>query len=404
MFDDISRQIARCGHSFIEVIAKCLNKIVVVIVGFIFLILMANTDSKSNKAGGEARTTNRSRPGFDTLKKDSNVFDVLAAYKHGIGDVIRKYCQPKRNQQDARKWVNDMFIRWYYDANAKGLLKDYYPTKNIVSKEDVTNAYDLKNVTGPDAKKLDDIMRDLDGLPQKIRNKYPDELSTTCKMCKLVFSDAQIARAKELYISDDFDTDIATLSQLYSVLGGTNNNLSVPKIFEGVELFGSPFNTNNPFCSPFEIEKKFGSLGSFFNYELVGGVYQANPPFDDQFMDKMADRLLDQLAKERKDADDVFMFVVIPVWDPETQKEYGFKNYGLKFSCFDKLKLSPYLVGRRVLLKDEYPYYDYGNSKYIGVTNSHVLLLTNAKDKDDAKCKDMLNDYVGKWHKATYKQ
>ena len=87
-----------------------------------------------------------------------------------------------------------------------------------------------------------------------------------------------------------FDVYIWIMIYRYQLLGSNNNQLGVlpqnllkMKNEYGLdfELFGSSVNfTLNNYCSLYyDIEKFFGSSGSFFNYKPEKGVYSFNPPY-----------------------------------------------------------------------------------------------------------------------------
>jgi hypothetical protein len=121
------------------------------------------------------------------------------------------------------------------------------------------------------------------------------------------------------------DDSRLALQLRYQALSSQNNQLSLPpllssRIIEALpmtaELFSSPFNRHSslPFCSLFpDLEREWGSLGSFFDYEPGPGVYFANPPFDAYFMEMMARRMITHLSQ----IEDLTYVVTLPLWDHE---------------------------------------------------------------------------------------
>ena len=85
------------------------------------------------------------------------------------------------------------------------------------------------------------------------------------------------------------------------------------------EMFASPFNCYfNSYCSAFyDTDYYFGSMGSFFNFEPNNnGFFQCNPPFTEQVIERLADRL-DYLLDDNKFA--LSFIIFIPEWlDPPT--------------------------------------------------------------------------------------
>ena len=85
----------------------------------------------------------------------------------------------------------------------------------------------------------------------------------------------------------------------------------------GLECFASPLNTRyDRFCSAFaDVDRPFGSLGSFFDFHPSDGSFEANPPFEPQTLlaaVRHAEELL--VASERADRALSFAFVV-PTWE-----------------------------------------------------------------------------------------
>jgi phosphorylated CTD-interacting factor 1 len=87
------------------------------------------------------------------------------------------------------------------------------------------------------------------------------------------------------------------------------------------EMFASPFNCYfAQFCSAFaDTDVYFGSRGSFFDYEPIGGSFQCNPPFTEECIERMADRI-EYLLDQAGDKQPLSFIVFIPEWlDPITR-------------------------------------------------------------------------------------
>lgn len=323
---------------------------------------------------------------------------------------------------------NDMFILWMFDANMENKLSDYIPIGNIINKENILYTLAQEgSINAELANKCIDkwdtntYYNALTSLRNNVRENIPCKIEliknddkytfvrviesggirNIDKQLKIHISNIQYNRLWQLYnmYYEKIDEPNATfienayfITAKYNLLGGINNNLSVPDIVDAtifntadlqvakhrldyMELFGSPLNTRtDKYCSPFIDEKEiFGSMGSFFNYDLTPGVYMANPPFDNNLMLKMAERLVAQL-KNSKGA--IYIIITLPVWDPETQEKLKVKNYKTPFPAFDLLSKSEYLLAHEVLTRD-YKYYNYFTESYSHVTPSHLLLLSN---------------------------
>ena len=84
-----------------------------------------------------------------------------------------------------------------------------------------------------------------------------------------------------------------------------------------IECFASPLNCRyRRFCSAFpDIEKAFGSLGSFFNdddFNPTEGTFEANPPFVPETMELMRMKIEHMLSDRRRGP--LSFLVVVPAW------------------------------------------------------------------------------------------
>jgi hypothetical protein len=279
-----------------------------------------------------------------------------------------------------RSFIEDSFSRWYMAAPKD----EFKPLEDIVNVQDLLYA-NRKHRAGFDAKKFKvAAKRAYDAIRECHDDMHYDRLP--------IITAAQESRLRSLYKGSlaTFEEDRNILLQLYDLAGINNIHLSIPPIFSGVELFGSPLNTHNAeYCSPFEFEKLFGSLGSFFDYTPHHpGTYLCNPPFDEAIMEAAADRVLMFLDTSKYQMNIV---VTIPVWDSATQRRLKLKDYGLKFAAFDKLSSSRFLKEHAVLDKS-YSYYDYYKQRKAPASYTHLMILSN-----DASYRPQLTSYMNKW-------
>ena len=153
------------------------------------------------------------------------------------------------------------------------------------------------------------------------------------------------------------------------------------------ELFGSAFNhTYNNYCSLFyDIESYFGSKGSFFRLNAIEGNYYANPPFNINIMNLMADKIIDSLKKTDK-TNNLNYYIVLPTWDEKGKKllqEYCVKyrkfreNYeDNDFNAILKLRNNKYLLKHIILCQDKVQYYSFFEDRNINnVSATSVFLL-----------------------------
>lgn len=299
---------------------------------------------------------------------------------------------PSDVRYDYSKFLNGVIVKWIFNANIKGQLDE-----NLVPKRgvDIIDEADLAYF-GRGVKKPTFIYT-------------PDESNVTPFpkiTIKLIgghysFGEYKITklqkdRLTKLYTGTNFVQDCYHLLFVYNELGGLSNNASFPLALfapNTIELFGSPLNTQYRYCSPFAFEvKKFSSLGSFFNYEFEdNSTYVANPPFDEKLMSAAASRIIEQLNKHSNTT----VIVILPVWDSETQIKYGFKDSGMKFAAYTKLRDCKFFRCGRVLDRMVYKFYDYYRGEYIPYSNSHLLILTSARTSDD--CSVVISSIMNRW-------
>ena len=84
------------------------------------------------------------------------------------------------------------------------------------------------------------------------------------------------------------------------------------------EMFASPLNAYlDDYCSASKAtDAPFGSRGSAFAYEPEEGSFECNPPFDEQFISRLASHLERLLSRSRKKP--LSFCVIVPTW-PDSQ-------------------------------------------------------------------------------------
>jgi mRNA (guanine-N7-)-methyltransferase len=303
-------------------------------------------------------------------KKTITLIDCLSKYKSELIELAGK--------QDKKylKHVEDSFSRWY--MNSKKDKTNILPKANIVVRKDLEYAFKKHHKRF----NIDEFMELSANIYDKTYKKCSeiDEDIKSYKNKDNLLDKKQLARLEQLYNGPKTDYEYIKnkLVNLYEFVGINNIHLSIPPIFEGIELFGSPLNTHNPeFCSPFELEKQFGSLGSFFDYKFhKSGIYLCNPPFDEEIISDMANHLVstyDSLDSKIH----ATTVITIPVWDSKTQIELGITDYGMKFEGYDTIMESKYVTHHSVLDKKKYAYYDYYEDKSTPASFTHLIILSN---------------------------
>ena len=265
------------------------------------------------------------------------------------------------NQQ--KRFIESSFARWYFNVPKTDIL----PLQNMVERHDLEFA-NQSTFLGFD------IPRFLKTSEELFRGLRPDSAAQYPNLDSMITT-AQLARLKKIYKGRDFEGDKNKLLGIYNFVGINSIHLSIPPIFKGTELFGSPLNTHNQkYCSPFAVDKLFRSSGSFFNFTPKDdGVYLCNPPFDEEIIRNMAVRLLSWMAGKPQ----IVVICTVPVWDSASQRKLGMKDYGMQFEGFDSLIASKFCYERDILMKNEYPYWDYYSKKSIPASHTHLIFLSN---------------------------
>ena len=195
------------------------------------------------------------------------------------------------------------------------------------------------------------------------------------------------------------DTYIWIILFRYQLLGSNNNQLAVlPHILEQMskdlnfnfECFASAINSSTlHYCSLYyDIEKYFGSTGSFFNKDIVEGVYSFNPPYQTDIIERGVNKLLYFLEKSNKNLE---FIITIPIWDikgkkmmEENHSENNNNNidYG-DFEIINKILASKYFKGKLMISKNNFTYIDHNFCLFKNTTiqNTYVIILSNYENK-----------------------
>ena len=158
------------------------------------------------------------------------------------------------------------------------------------------------------------------------RRHCPDEAAptTTADSAALGTSAAPSVGAAEGAWSA-FDARLFALLLRYEAIGGAGFQAALGgnvlralqhALETNFECFASPLNCYyGHYCSAFpDVDRPFGSRGSFTRFAPARGSYEANPPFVDALIDDMATRLL-ALLDTAQAADEPLCFaVVLPGW------------------------------------------------------------------------------------------
>lgn len=351
--------------------------------------------------------------------------------------LILKYNPHFSKPPHIYQFFNEIFVKWFFNNNISGNIRAFIPLKfEIIEKdlryivarngnkklENVVLDYD-EDFVDEQLEKLHDILRNHKEQslePVYVRFVEKSEFNKATNICtksiqfeyfitssvapdkknpinkSIVINYGQFERLKELYVrqlqnenitvknvafNKDFINKVGILLLRYDFLGSLNEHLSVPpkmlrELKINAELFGTPFNTvSTEYCSPFyDIEKYFGSKGSFFDMKLESGkLYMFNPPFDEDLMKFASAKLLNDLDKVKNLA----IIVTLPVWDSASQKALNIRDNNMDFEAFEMLKGSKYCKDKNILHKNIHLYYNYFDNRFVSVSYTHLLLLSN---------------------------
>jgi hypothetical protein len=194
----------------------------------------------------------------------------------------------------------------------------------------------------------------------------------------------------------DFDKYIWSILFRYQLLGSNNHQLAVlPQIMNQLkkdydlnfECFASSINcTFNNYCSLYyDLEKYFGSYGSFFNITPIKGTFGFNPPYQKDLIEIGITRLFNYLEDPLKK---LTFIITIPIWDnqgrEEMKKLYNNEliqqniDYG-DFEIINKIRTCPYLKVIHMIPKEKFTYIDHNFEllKNKTIQNTYVIILSN---------------------------
>jgi hypothetical protein len=207
--------------------------------------------------------------------------------------------------------------------------------------------------------------------------------------------------------SSKVDVYIWAIIYRYQLLGSNNHQLGVlPEIMNKMkddynlsfECFASSINYTFPkYCSIYyDIEKFFGSQGNFFRFTPIEGTYSFNPPYQKHIINIGINKLFEYLDNDK--TNNLTFIITIPIWDIEGQtlmkEQYNNNtlqpigktsstvrsiiNYG-DFDIINKIKISKYFKGLRMIPKEEFTYLDHNFKLYKNKTiqNTYIIILSN---------------------------
>jgi hypothetical protein len=193
----------------------------------------------------------------------------------------------------------------------------------------------------------------------------------------------------------------------YQLLSSNNNQLAVLESILArmttdfnlsCECFASSINSSfDNYCSIYyDVERYFGSIGSFFNITPIQGTYSFNPPYQYDIINDGIEKIILDLDNTTFN---LSFIITIPIWDIEG-KEYMATNMTENnnniikyddFNIINIIKQSKYFKGLRMISKDNFTYFDHNFYLFKNKTiqNTYVIIMSNCSD-----CSiDIINTY-----------
>ena len=293
------------------------------------------------------------------------------------------------SKEDKIKMILDNLVKDY--KNAIDILESYKKSAYYLEKK---NNYEItKNLISQDRNSGKILFYKFDiTFPFKIRDKRQENIINNILIPEHIYD-----KLKNKFTGDMnyIDSYIWTIIYRYQLLGSNNNQLGVlPGVLDKMkndfnlnyECFASTINsTFDKYCSIYyDVEKYFGSQGSFFNMTPISGTYGFNPPYQKDVMDKGIENILKSLEKADIDNKELSFIITIPIWEKKKKKimKYNYPEKVVKpiieYNEFSSIKLifnSNYFKAKLMVPKDKFTYLDHNFHLYKNVTIQHTYIL-----------------------------
>jgi hypothetical protein len=197
-----------------------------------------------------------------------------------------------------------------------------------------------------------------------------------------------------------FDEFIWIILFRYQLLGSNNHQLGVKnEIMTNMnknynlnfECFASSINsTFSKYCSIYyDVERYFGSVGSFYNLVPKKGTFGVNPPYQKDIIETALSKLVTCLEDAETNKNKLTFIITIPIWDKEGKKEFNNDlpqqniDYG-DFEIIKKIKDTKFHKITRMISKEHFTYIDH-NFKLLKnktIQNTYVIILSSDDNLD----------------------
>lgn len=344
------------------------------------------------------------------------ILEYKSALKIAMIKALNGIVNASKNEQsikmsrDFGRYYDKGFSRFMFALNTHGKLsKNLVPKEYPVDMEDMEyfmNTYGMSSYADKFRRYPLPYWPKFNSLGPKVIARFEgnDTMINSITSQTLPITPIQYNRLKSIYSGPPelFDNMAYTVLYVYHSLGGLGNNGSVPigLIDDSyIELFGSPLNTQQRYCSPFFFEKTyFNSLGSFYDYHLVKNQkYTCNPPYIDSLMTEAARRVTSQM-KEHGPGSNISVLVVIPIWDAQGLGEIGEPkkdddpNKNAKYPSKEIIESSGLVRAKKSLHKNDHKYYSWYGNKLVAYSHTYLYVLST----EEVPGID-LNEIIARW-------
>lgn len=321
-----------------------------------------------------------------------------------INELKSCVCQTVSDQLAGRKvriFFDRAFTRWMFNIvkAGKNPFTDDLTVNDLIMQPDVRYFFQ----TNPNIPMSDidwsDVERKLESISALRRMMYEVPLEVSREELRVEFSNDEViytrggyeyimkrsqwelAKRKYNGPREDFNELVCLMLARYIACGTTRNHCSAPpEVIEfsraRCELFGSPINTVlSEYCSAFsDIERFFGSMGSFFDFEFSSGVYFMNPPYDESLILDATKRVFEAMDS----GIEFTVIAVLPVWDVESQERHrGRIHVEKQFEAFELINNSEYMQSHYVMNYRDFYFYNYYTDSFTPVADTHLIVISN---------------------------
>ena len=332
----------------------------------------------------------------------ANNFNEVECLKETLEDLVH-YDETLKNTDVLIKKLLDTLIKTYEEQ-----LNYFYSYKKNINK--INQPYSVCKIEHKQVRQNEKNESETISFYKFITNAkidfYDKRLNNILNNILIPYDEYDKLKLNYSGPKDKLDEYIWIILFRYQLLGSNNYQLGVnPSVLKNMiidydlsfELFASSINTSfNNYCSVYyDVEKYFGSKGSFYNVIPLSGTYDVNPPYQKNIINSCLNKLLEHLNSAQENNRKLTFIISVPIWDSEGKKimTETYNNnlpqqnidYG-DFETLTKVKQSSFCKCVRMIPKNEFTYYDHNFKLYKNKTiqNTYMFILSTT-DIDSSK-------------------